>query len=93
MKKAASGVSWRLLDGDWRARAAETLPPVMRCSSFCIFPTGIVWGGGEGGSGGREKEVSLGDGEGSVGSVAQSGSFLWEAAKAIRRVATIAGPQ
>ena len=36
----------------------------------------------------REREVSLGDGEGSVGSVAQSGSFLWEAAKAIRRVAT-----
>ena len=45
VKKAASGVSWRLLDGDWRARAAETLPPVMRCSSFCIFPTGVVCGG------------------------------------------------
>ena len=53
---------------------------------------GCVWGG-ERGSGGREKEVSLGDGEGSVGSVAQSGSFLWEAAKAIRRVVTRAGLQ
>jgi hypothetical protein len=84
VKKAASGVSWRLLDGDWRARAAETLPPVMRCSSFCIFPTGVVGGRVGGMGGGRVSWSDWGGVRWGLGR-AQSGRFLSLSQEAARQ--------